>query len=223
MGRSERELAIEAHVDDIPWTQGGDVATKTKQHQIDSVLFTDSNGQGVGKQRLEEQRVSMNILGMTKLYPVGYERGFIDGTLSSIPFGQLAQVLFYILDEAKYEGRPYTTLRTFNDRGFSGHPDHIALAQVAEYTFINRPEIQQLTTVEMSPLEHRLWPTDYFVTIPQPNLTGCIAVDISQTRHLKVASIEASTSQLRNGGFEQMERVGKLLPPTELYRYTKRA
>lgn len=221
MGNRERELAIEAHADDIPWTQGGDVAQQTKHHQIDSVLITDSNYQGLGKVRLQEQRAGMDILGMSQLYPIGNERGFRDGYLNAHIYRSIVQALLSIIDEAAREKYPYTALRTFNERGFSGHPDHIIVASIAQYIFALRPEIQRLITVEMSPEEHALWPKDYFVHVPTPIMDGCIEVDITCTLPQKIASIEAHTSQLRNGGLEQMERVA-ILPPREIYRYTAR-
>lgn len=221
MGNRERELAIEAHADDIPWTQGGDVAQQTQHHQIDSALITDSNYQGLGKVRLQEQRAGMDILGMSKLYAIGNERGFQDGHLNTHIYQPIAQALLSIVDEAVLEGYPYTALRTFNERGFSGHPDHLIVASIAQYVFALRPEIQRLITVEMSPEEHALWPKDYFVHVPTPLMDGCIEVDITCTLPQKIASIAVHTSQLTNGGLQQIERLTKL-PPKELYRYTNR-
>lgn len=217
----ERQLAIEAHADDIPWTQGGDVKLKTRNYQVDSLLFTDSNGQGNGKQRLEEQRRGMDILGMSKLYAVGDEWGFGDGNLSTRLYQQMAQALFYVVDAATKEGFPYTSFRTFNERGFSGHPDHSIVASVAQYVFQHRPEIKQLIQVEMTPEEHALWPKDYFVHVPTPKIDGCIQVDITETLNSKIAAIQAHTSQLTNGGLDQIARV-RQLPPREIYRYTNR-
>jgi len=217
----ERELAIEAHPDDIPWTQGGDVARQTKNHQVDSLLFTDGNGQGLSAIRLQEQRAEMDVLGMSNLYPVGYERGFKDGQLSTLLYQDMAQALLYVIDQAASEGFPYTILRTFNERGFSGHPDHMIVASVAQYTFQNRPGIKELIQVEMMPEEYALWPKDYFVHVPTPVTIGTIQVDISDTKAQKIESIRVHSSQLQNGGLQQIERVSKL-PPREIYRYVNR-
>lgn len=221
MKEIRRELAVFAHSDDSEWTEGGRLAQATKHHQVDLALITDSNGQGLGKQRLQEQRDAMNILGMTDLYPIGDRLEIRDGGLIVPHLEVLVPALLHIIDTAAQEGRPYDALSGFNERTFSGHPDHFYAYLALMDLWRKRSAIHQIIQPEMTMAEYKLWRPDYFVPVPLPIEFGCTPLDISSTRHLKVAAIEAHTSQLRNGGFEQMERVA-ILPPTELYRYTAR-
>lgn len=217
----ERILAIEAHADDVAWTQSGAVALKTPLHQVDSLLYTDSNAQNNGELRLDEQRQMMDILGMTKLYAVGDEQGFRDGHLSSSLYQPMVQALFHILDTAAEERFPYTQIMSFGMDGYTGHPDHMMVASIAEYAFRYRPEIKQLVQVGMSAEEREMW-GDYFVYIPETDTSSYSPVDITYTFPKKIEAIQAHKSQLTNGGKEHIARL-QSLPRRELYRYKNHA
>ncbi|MDO8610892.1 MAG: PIG-L family deacetylase [bacterium] len=217
-----RVLVAEAHADDAAWFAGGAIALLGMQYvQVDSILFSDSNGRGVGNQRLREQKKMMKILRMNKLYPVGYENKFADGTLNETElFSPMVSALLHVLRQAEKENFPYTHIITFGQDGYSGHPDHIAVAEVVEYVFEMVNSLHELWQVGMFQEERALWPKNYFVQIPNMNFNNdYVGIDISQALSIKEEAIRSHTSQLPNGGIEHMQRI-RQIEPVEYFKKT---
>lgn len=126
----------------------------------------------------------------------------------------MVSALFYVLDHAEDEGKPYTTLYSFGD-SYSGHIDHEVVARVVLEVFRLKDSLKSLWQVGMSAEERALW-GDYFRPIPLVDTSKHQKVDISQTLGQKIDAIKAHKSQLENGGYAQIERV-KQLPPQELF------
>jgi len=219
----QRGLAISAHCDDCAWAFSGAVAQLAARAQVDGVLFTDSDYEKNGPLRHSEELAAMAVLGMRDLYPVGQDRGFQDGQLCLSHYGQMVMELNRLLDRAEETGRPYTDLYTFGPDGYSGHPDHAIVANVAGFVFHHRPNnnLARLWMVGMSEEERALWDPNYFVFIPPVNIKDYIPVDITDTRPKKLAAIQAHTSQLHNGTAEHFARI-QTLPPIEYYKVYNR-
>jgi len=220
----ERVLAVHAHADDVAWVCAGTVAGLSKNRQVDNLLFTDSDYGGIGHIRRREEIIAMAILGMTQFYPVGYDWGFKDGSLSVNNYGSMTAALCRILDEADQTQNPYTHIITFGIDGYSGHPDHSLVANVVSYVFHTLREgkaLCKLWTVGMRPEEREMWPRDYFVYIPPIKPDDYVPVDITGTLPQKVAAIRAHQSQLQNGAEQHIERV-QTLPPQELFQMFNR-
>ncbi len=214
-------LSIVAHPDDEAWKNAGYLAQLAHNSEIDSLVMTDANAQGIGGTRLQEQVNMMRILGMNNLYPVGAEKGFKDGELSNSMHPALVQAIIGILDEAVRRKKPYTKIVTIGV--YSGHGDHFAVDNAAQHAFRERQEIEQFVQAEMSPDEYPLWPDDYFVAVPRPNISDCVPIDIESTRPQKIAAIRAHVSQLDGpgGGQRHIERVLST-KPIEYYRIINR-
>jgi LmbE family N-acetylglucosaminyl deacetylase len=215
-----KALSIWAHADDSAWIAGGTIARLTQIMRVDGLLFTDSNGQGVGKQRLREERNAMEIMGMKELYPVGDELKLEDGTLSNRHFASMLKALLEVIDTQAKLGSPYTELITFGLDGYSGHIDHVVSAMVAMEAFRTKPQIERIWQAGMKKEERELW-GEYFVPVPVVDLTDYQKIDITSTYLLKIAAIKAHESQMSNGGSKQVYRVENT-PRHELFKITSR-
>lgn len=213
-------LTVWAHADDSAWTAGGSIAQLTTSTRVDGLLFTDSNGQGLGPQRLEEERAAMKVLGMETLYPVGHDHHFEDGRLANEHFGPMVTALLHVIDSAKENGVNYHTIITFGPDGYSGHFDHMVVAHVVLETFRLRNQLKSIWQVGMSAEEREAW-GDYFVPIPVVDTKDYHAVPIEATYKQKNAAIASHTSQLKNGGLSHIARVEKL-PKKEYFKITNR-
>lgn len=220
MSITEKTLLIFAHPDDVAWTCAGTVARETQAgEKIDQIMVT-SGGFGGDEskkdQRLEEERSSMNVLGMETLYPLD----FPDGEMSQDMFGDLVGAVVHVIDSARERGIIYRRLMSFGpEDGYSGHPDHKVVARAVEYAFRMRDQIKELAQVMMSPDERELWPDSWNlgerkILVPRPDVARCRDVNISGTIFQKIEAIRTHTSQLagENGGLAQIQRIQRTAP-----------
>lgn len=217
--RKPKALSIWAHADDSAWVAGGTIARLSQIMRVDGLLFTDSNGQGLGKQRLREERQAMDILGMQELFPVGDELKLEDGSLSNRNFRLMLEALLEIIDTQARLGSPYTELITFGLDGYSGHLDHIVSAIVVKEAFRVRPQIERLWQAGMKSEERELW-GEYFVPVPVIEIHDYQKINISSTYLLKIAAIKSHESQMGNGGSKQVYRV-EHTPLFELFKINR--
>ena len=224
----ERILVVGAHFDDIAFAMAGTVAKFVKKGEVvDEAIMTDSNGQGISKTRLKEEREAMRLLGITKLYNIGIKNGYKDGELRNSIFEPMAQALIAIINIASKKGFPYTKIITFGDDGYTGHLDHKAVASVSRRAFEKSSSISELWQVGMSKLERDKWNRDYeaeggyFVPIPLIDISDYKRMNISTTYSLKQRSILAHRSQLANGGELHSMRISEL-PKFEYFKIIRK-
>src|SRR5579872_4442081 len=118
-------VCVFAHPDDEAFGPGGTIALLAKENDVYILCATKGEaGQNsltdletpLQNERMEELKRSAKILGVKKVIFLD----FIDGTLSNSLYHKLAEKITQYLNELKPE-----MLLTYENRGISGHIDHI--------------------------------------------------------------------------------------------------
>lgn len=223
--KNVRTLVIGAHYDDTAWCWAGLVALLAKRGQVDEAVFTDSNFDGIGLIRKEEQYKMMGILGMGILHAVGEEKEFKDGHLNKVNIKIISQAIIGLLRAAEEEGSPYTKIISFGDDGHTGHSDHKQLAKAVKKAFKSKKNhsVKELWQVGMSQEERKLW-GKYFVPIPKNKLKGYKAFYVGKVFDDKIKAIKAHKTQYNipvGGGRDHIKRL-KQLPKVEWFKVYRR-
>ena len=215
-------LSVEAHYDDAAFLWMGQLAQwMGAGHNVDSLVFTNSDGQGKSRLRMFEQRKMMDKVGMRHLYPVGMELNLPDGGLSLQHVQTMTPAFTYILDQAIANGQPYDKVVSFGPDAATGHNDHFVTWQVIKSVFDNCESYSQTWTefwqVGLSPQQRKTW-LPYFIPIPEQQVTNYLAVDITSQLTTKIAAVVCHDSQLATGGSRHIERLLQEKPPLEYFR-----
>lgn len=137
--RNRRSLvAVFAHPDDEAFGPAGTLAKFANDHDVYILCATkgEANGdQQLGQIRPKELLKSAKILGVKKVYFLGFK----DGCLCNQIYHDLARKI-----ETKLKLLSPQTLITFEPRGISGHIDHITVSMVTTYVFYKLPFIKTL-------------------------------------------------------------------------------
>lgn len=136
-------LLVFAHPDDESFAVGGTVAKLVKKG-VRVVLISATKGEAgsvgnpslckqeeLGKFRERELRCAAKILGISKIYFLG----FVDGTLKNVPNNKISKKILPILKEEKPD-----IVITFDKFGGSNHPDHIAVSRAATKSYTDYRE-----------------------------------------------------------------------------------
>lgn len=229
MERKKRILYIEAHPDDLAYTGAGQVKKwANKGYQVDSLIMTDGNFEGIGKKRIREQKKMMGLLGMSVLHAVGQDPKLKlkDFGLKDVEMSLMVNAILTIIKQAEVEGNPYDIFVSFGQDGYTGHPDHIILAEATRQAFNDKKNhtVKELWQVGMSEKERKLW-GNYFVPIPKNKLKGYRKINIKDTFEDKIRAIEAHKSQNKiiggGGGSAHIDRL-KQLPKVEWFKVYRR-
>lgn len=217
--KNKTVVAIFAHPDDEAFGPSGTIINLTKTHDVYLLCATrgeaglnDGNHKHLGKERERELRKSAKILGVKKVYFLG----FIDGTLSNSLYHSLAFKIERKLKIIKPE-----TIISFEPRGVSGHIDHITVALVTCYVFYRLPFIKTLMQYCIS-TEVRNKFKDYFIYFPPGYKKQEInkVIDVSDVWDTKVKAMMAHISQTADAQRILNSRRG--LPKEEYFLITKK-
>lgn len=158
-------VGIFAHPDDEAFGPGGTLAKLSKTYDVYLLCATKgevgkSSGQTkkLGEERAKELRRSAKILGVKKVYFLG----FIDGTLSNNLYHKLASRIKKYLEKLKPQ-----TLITFEPQGVSGHIDHITVSMATSFVFWKLPFIKNLWQFCRLYSKERFEKQDYFIYFPK--------------------------------------------------------
>lgn len=128
-------VCIFAHPDDEAFGPGGTIAKLARANNVYIICATKGEagkhkGRGgkkdLGEIRASELRESAKLLGVKKVFFLG----FPDGTLSNNLYHDIARKVEIILKKFKPD-----TILTYEPRGISGHLDHIAISMISSYLF----------------------------------------------------------------------------------------
>lgn len=210
-------VAIFAHPDDEAFGPSGTIATLAKTSDVYLLCATrgeaglnDGHHIQLGKVREKELRKSAKILGVKKVYCLG----FVDGTLSNSLYHTLAKKIEQKLNLLRPE-----TIISFEPRGVSGHIDHITVAMVTCYVFNKLPFIKTLMQYCIS-IEARNKLKDYFIYFPPGYKKVDIdkTVDVSAVWDIKVKAMLAHKSQVKDA--QRILRSRQGLPKEEYFLIT---
>lgn len=142
-------VCVFAHPDDEAFGPGGTIAKLSKKYNIYLLCVTKGEvGQKgktlkvqnskLGEVRAQELKCSAKILGIKKVYFLG----FIDGTLSNNIYHKLAAKIKNHLQKLKPE-----IVITYEPQGVSGHIDHITTSMVTMFVVQNLKFVKEVWQV----------------------------------------------------------------------------
>lgn len=195
-------VCVFAHPDDEAFGPGGTIAKLAQKNDVYIICATSGEAgqkniedkRELGEIRREELLKSAEILGVKKVYFLGFE----DGTLSNNLYHKLGDAIRERLKVLKPE-----IIITYEPQGGSGHIDHIAVAMVT--MFVSRQlsfvkEIWQYFTLEKYKKHRRKEFGDYFIYMP-PGYKEKDAdkiVDTSNVFNKKVKAMQMHKSQMHD-------------------------
>lgn len=196
--------AIFAHPDDEAFGPSGTIAKLAKKNDVYILCATmgeagenylKSSKKTIAEIRKEELLRSAKILGVKQVFFLGFQ----DGTLSNNLYHRLAAKIEKILKKIKVN-----TILTVENRGVSGHIDHVAVSLVSSYVFDKLPQIKeiyyQFITKKQRALLPKYLPGGYFVYFPPgyDEDKADMVIDISDVWKIKLAAMNAHRSQLKD-------------------------
>jgi LmbE family N-acetylglucosaminyl deacetylase len=174
-------VGVFAHPDDEVFVgPGGTLAQFAKEGRDTYIIVaTDGeagmnkseDGRDLGAIRREELQKSAKILGVKEVFFLGFK----DGTLSNTMYHELADTIEALLKKLDPE-----IVITMENRGISGHLDHIAISFITTYVFRQMKSIQELwyyCITEEARVVNIKHLGGYFIYFPH----GYKKVDISKT------------------------------------------
>jgi LmbE family N-acetylglucosaminyl deacetylase len=176
-------VCVFAHPDDEAFGPGGTIAILAKQNDVYILCATKGEaGQDsrkdketpIQEHRMNELKNSAKILGVKKVIFLNY----IDGTLSNNLYHDLAKSITTQLKKLK----PHMLL-TYENRGISGHIDHITISLVTTYVFYELPFVKELYYYCLSEDQRNAMQGKYFIYRPP----GYKKSEISKT--IKTAAV----------------------------------
>lgn len=155
-------VAVFAHPDDEAFGPSGTIAKLAKNNTVYLLCATKGEaGAKKGEKQIDnvrevELRNSAKILGVKKIYFLGFE----DGTLSNSIYHKLAQEI-----EKKLILLKPSVLITFEIGGISGHIDHIVVSLATTYVFQKLAFVKQIYYFCITEkMQNEI--KDYFIYVP---------------------------------------------------------
>ncbi len=220
MEKKKSVLVVTAHPDDEAFGPSGLIAKISATHDVHLVCVTDGAsdsrfhplGPKLGPLRREELKKSAHILGVKKVHFLNYK----DGTLSNNLYHEVAEKLTAIAKDINP-----TFIITMENRGVSGHLDHVAVSMIASFVYRNMPSIDAIL-YHVASKESSESMKDYFIYFPPgfEKKDVDLVVDISDVLDKKIAAAKCHDTQMKD-----VLRVTKrwlVVPKEEWYLVTKR-
>ncbi|MDO8487353.1 MAG: PIG-L deacetylase family protein [Candidatus Curtissbacteria bacterium] len=191
-------VAVFAHPDDEAFGPSGTIAKFTKTHDVYLLCATKGeagkdfgNHKNLAKARVNELKKSAKILGVKKIYFLG----FIDGTLSNSLYHALAKKIENHLKRLKPE-----TVITTEPRGVSGHIDHITVSMTTSFACRKLPFVKTILYHCITDKMRSGFGDDYFVYFPPGYKKSEIGkiVDVSDVWDVKMKAMFAHKSQIQD-------------------------
>ncbi len=215
-------VCILAHPDDEAFGPGGTIAKLSKENDVYLLCATKGEAGLEGKVkdianiREKELMKSANILGVKKVYFLGFE----DGTLCNNLYHKLASAIKEKLDFLKPQ-----ILITFEPRGVSGHIDHMTVSMVTTYVFQKSAYIKKLCYYCLpdwliKKMRERM--SEYFIYFPPGYKKSDIdiVIDTSSVWEKKVEAMKKHQSQIRD--VNRILNFQKQLPKKEYFIVLKK-
>lgn len=208
----KRVVCVFAHPDDEAFGPGGTIAKFAKDHEV-YILCATKGQRGkvskrisgtLGQERALELLASAKILGVKKVFFLGFR----DGTLSNSLYHKLAEKVMRYVVELKPE-----IIITFEPHGVSGHIDHITVSMVTNYVFDRSPFVKKLMMHGVVD-EYAKQRRDYFIYFPPgyPQASFDEIIDTSDVWDTKLKAMHCHGSQMHD-----IKRILSIERPKEEY------
>ena len=187
-------VCVFAHPDDEAFGPSGLIAKEALRRDVYLICVTDGASYGdtkLIKIRKEEIKASAGILGVKKVFFLGFK----DGTLSNNLYHEIAGKIEKILKTLKPD-----TLLTYEPRGVSGHIDHIAVSMVTAFVFEKLKFVKTLL-YHCLPVGQTKFIRGYFIYFPPGYKKEEIdrVEDVAGVWDKKIEAIKAHKSQAKDG------------------------
>lgn len=215
-------VCIFAHPDDEAFGPGGTIAKLSKEYNIYLLCATKgqigkegrnlrSSSSSLAKIRTNELLKSAKILGVKKVYFLGFK----DGELSNNLYHKLASKVQSHLKKLKPE-----IVITYEPQGVSGHIDHITVSMVTMFSVQKLKFIKEVWMV-CRPKEQARTRQNYFIYFPPGYKSSQIdkVVDISDVWEKKVEAMIQHKSQFKD--FQRIMKWFKKFPKKEYFLVKK--
>lgn len=209
-------VAIFAHPDDESFGPGGTLYKLAKKHSVYVICVTNGDGKmgdrrkeiALGKVRRKELSDSAKILGIKKVFFLGYR----DGSLNHNMYHAIADKIQPILQKLLPN-----QLITFEPRGISGHTDHVVISNITSFLFHKNSFIKTLWYYCQHERSRETKEHDYFIYMPPGYKNKEIdeVINISDVWEIKMKAMYAHKSQRKDA--EGILERGKLLPKEECF------
>ncbi len=191
-------VCIFAHPDDEAFGPSGIIANWASNNDVYIICVTDGSNpnahiDGLSNIRNDELKVSAEILGVKKVFFLGY----CDGELHNNIYHKVTSDIEKILKKIKPE-----ILLTFELKGISGHLDHVFVSMVTTFLYNKLTIIKSLYySVAQKEISDAF--KDYFIYFPD----GCKREEVDHIENVskvwnkKVEAIKAHNSQSKDGNY----------------------
>ena len=191
-------FALFAHPDDESFGPGGTIALLAKTHEVYLICATKGEaGQDFSKtleplpiKREREVLQAAKILGIKKVYFLGH----IDGKIDNSIYHAIAKQIEDLAQIHKPE-----VFITYENRGISGHLDHIAISMITSSVYYRLDYVKELHYFCIDESQRGAGQT-YFVYFPPGYSNNEITrrVDISPVLDQKINAIKSHVSQIED-------------------------
>lgn len=216
----KKVVCIFAHPDDEAFGPAGTISTLSKTHDVYIICATsgeggkDSSGsKDIAKTRRQELRASAKILGAKEVFFLGFK----DGTLCNNIYHELAEKIQQISDPLEPE-----LFITFENKGISGHIDHIVVSFVATFVFYTVSYGRELWYYCITREKSDEFRRDYFIYFPKGYTRPKIqkTVDVSAVWDTRLKAMYTHVSQKHDA--ERIIRVINKHPKEEHFLVLKK-
>lgn len=214
-------VCIFAHPDDEAFGPSGTIHKLTKTNDVFLLCATKGevgknsrkSVKTLGEIRADELRRSAKILGVKKVYFLG----FVDGTLSNSLYHKLASKIERHLKRLKPE-----IVMTAEPRGVSGHIDHITVSMATSFVFTKLKFIKEIYYHCITEEVRARFGNDYFIYFPPGYKRSEIdkIVKVSDVYDIKLAAMQAHKSQAHD--ITRILKARKGLPKEEYFLIRKK-
>ncbi len=208
-------VCVFAHPDDEAFGPGGTIAQLAKTHNVyilcatkgQAQKSTKKEGDELGKIRSEELLRSAKILGVKKVYFLGFR----DGTLCNNFYHKLTAKIQEKLEKYKPE-----SIMTFEPRGISGHIDHITVSMATSFVFKKSPFVKKLLYYCILEKYSKLR-EEYFIYFPPGYQESDIdeVIDTKDVWETKVRAMQQHQSQI--GDVKRILKIQSKFPKKEYF------
>ena len=209
-------VVVFAHPDDEAFGPSGTIAKLAKDHDVHLVCVTDgetdpryktSSHDNLKDVRSQELHESAEVLGVKSVTFLHYK----DGSLCNNMYHTVADDIQKHLERLKPD-----TLLTFEQRGVSGHLDHIAVTMIVSYLFDKLHFVRKVLYYCISE-QQQVLNENYFIFFPPGYRESQVDMiqDVSGVWDRKIAAILKHQSQ--KADIDVFLPIVKKLPKQELF------